>query len=350
MELRTCGKSDLILSVLGTGCWAFGGGDYWGHQEQKDVTEVVRRSVELGINYFDTAEAYNDGRSEQSLGLALESIPRHKVIIGTKISPSNAYPEVLIRHCEASLKRLRTDYIDLYMIHWPIHPHSIRHFTDDLAVIENPPLTSAALETMTRLKEQGKIRFIGVSNYGVARLREAQYFNQPIIVNELPYNLLARAIEWDILPYCKESGIGIIGYMTLLQGLLADIYRKLSDVPLQQRRTRHFDSQKNSLCRHAEDGAEQETENALAQIRLLSQECGLQMPELAIQWAMHQKAITSVLVGARNRRELEANVMAASKPMNPEMYEKLNAATLPLLIKLGKSFDYYESTVNNRTQ
>ena len=144
------------MSQLGTGCWSFGGGDYWGEQNQKDVNNVVHASVDMGINYFDTAEAYNEGRSESSLGEAIHGIPRDKIIIGTKISPSNCYKKTLIKHCHASLKRLRTDYIDLYMIHWPIHPHSIRHFTNDVLIIENPPTVDEAFETMHGIKTAGK--------------------------------------------------------------------------------------------------------------------------------------------------------------------------------------------------
>ena len=103
MELRQCGRSHLKLPALGVGCWAFGGGAYWGDCSQQDVNAVVRRSVELGINYFDTAEAYNDGRSEESLGQALKGLPRDSLVIGTKVSPSNCYGEALPKHCELSL-------------------------------------------------------------------------------------------------------------------------------------------------------------------------------------------------------------------------------------------------------
>ena len=106
MEIRNCGTSGLKVSALGVGCWSFGGGDYWGRQAQADA--VVRRAVELGITYFDTAEAYNEGRSESSLGRAVRGIPRDKIVIGTKISPSNTAADTLIEHCEASLRRLGT--------------------------------------------------------------------------------------------------------------------------------------------------------------------------------------------------------------------------------------------------
>ena len=124
MQARSCGKSDLVLSVLGLGCWSFGGGAYWGRCDQADADAVVRRAVELGITYFDVAEAYNNGRSEESLGIALKGVPREKVLIGSKVSPSHCYANTLPAYCDASLRRLGLDYLDLYMIHWPIHPHS----------------------------------------------------------------------------------------------------------------------------------------------------------------------------------------------------------------------------------
>ncbi|MBN1183990.1 MAG: aldo/keto reductase [Bacteroidales bacterium] len=347
MEKRVCKNSGLELSVLGTGCWAFGGGEYWGDQNQKDVDSVVHESVEQGINYFDTAEAYNEGRSETSLGQAIIGIARDKILIGTKISPSNCYKETLIEHCEASLKRLQTDYIDIYMVHWPVHPHSIRHFTKDKSIIENPPEISEAIETLQILKSQGKIRHFGVSNFSRNRLENLPL--EEIVVNELPYNLLCRAVEYDTLPFCQGKGIGVIGYMALLQGILADIYPTLDDIPVWQRRTRHFDSKRTKECRHGEDGAEEETNTALKGIRRLCKESGFSMAEITIKWILGNPAITCMLIGSRNTIELEANVKAVQGPLSEEIKSKLDRITLPLMEKLGNHFDYYESAENDRT-
>src|SRR5262245_1605212 len=128
LRMRQAGAADLYLSIMGLGCWAFGGGQYWGKRDQSAVDAVVQRAGDLGVNYFDTAESYNVGRSEESLGEAIRNLPRAKLVIGTKVSPANVAPGILETHCEASLKRLRTDYIDLYMVHWPIKLHSIHHF------------------------------------------------------------------------------------------------------------------------------------------------------------------------------------------------------------------------------
>jgi aryl-alcohol dehydrogenase-like predicted oxidoreductase len=348
LEKRICESVGLELSVLGTGCWAFGGGDYWGAQDQKDVTNVVHASVDLGINYFDTAEAYNEGRSESSLSNAIIGIARDKLVIGTKVSPSNCYKNSLIEHCESSLNRLRTDYIDLYMIHWPIHPHSIRHFTNDQKVIESPPSIEEAIEALRFLKKQGKIREFGISNFSRDRLNDLPL--DEIAVNELPYNLLCRAIEYDTLPFCQEKGIGVIGYMALLQGILADIYPSLNDVPVWQRRTRHFNSESTKECRHGEKGFEEETNEALHQIRSLCDEAGLTMPEIAIKWILMNPAITCTLVGSRNLEELESNVKAVEKSLSTDIKDQLDRVTLPLMKKLGNHFDYYESSENDRTR
>jgi myo-inositol catabolism protein IolS len=343
MERRVCRNSGLELSVLGTGCWAFGDGEYWGHQNQKDVVNVVHASVDLGINYFDTAEVYNEGRSETSLGQAITGIPRDRFLIGTKISPSNCYKETLIEHCEASLKRLGTDYIDIYMVHWPVHSHSIRHFTGNKNIIENPPEISETVGALQILKNQGKIRNFGVSNFSRGRLPELPL--EEISVNELPYNLLCRAIEYDTLPFCDEKGIGVIGYMALLQGILADNFPSFDDIPLWQRRTRHFNSRNTKESRHGEEGAEDEANAALK-----GKEAGLSMAEIAIKWILNNPSITCILAGSRNIMELEANVKAVENSLSQEIKDKLDQITLPLMEKLGNHFDYYESSENDRTR
>jgi len=347
MQWRQCGKFDLELPVLGMGCWAYGGGEYWGAQNQQDVDAVVRLAVDQGCCFFETAEAYNGGASETSLGLALRGIPRTKVIIGTKISPSNTAPDTLLDHCDASLRRLQTDYIDLYMVHWPITPHSIRHFST--APLPTPSLQDA-FDTLMRLKQAGKLRHIGVSNFGTTKLDEALATGAEIVINELPYSLLTRAIEMEILPYCRKRGIGVLGYMALMQGVLAEIYPTLADVPPPQRRTRHFDSRRTPQCRHGLPGAETETNAALQAIRSVAMRHGMSTPEIALRWAFAGRGITSSLCGSRNVKELQMNIKAASEPLAPDIIEELNRVTQPLLEELGGSFDYYENPVNDRTR
>lgn len=348
VQRRRCGNTSLELPALGVGCWSFGGGEYWGSQDHRDVDAVVRGAIDAGCDYFDTAEAYNEGASEASLGAALKG-RRDRAIIGTKVSPSNCHPAALRQHCHASLKRLQTDHIDLYMVHWPIHPHSVRHFTSDERVIANPPAVDEAFEALDRLRQEGKIRHVGVSNFGRARLAEAMRLST-IAANELPYGLLTRAIELEALPHCRDAGVGVIGYLALLQGLLADKHPTLQDMPAWRRRTRHFHHAGCPLCRHGEQGAEKETTEALAAIRAIAGRAGMTMSEIALKWALGGEGITCSLVGIRNAVQLDKNVRAASQPLGAELAAELNAATLPLLRKLGNSFDYYESTENDRTK
>ncbi len=347
MQIRKCGISALKLSALGVGCWSFGGGEYWGKQAQKDADEVVLRAIDLGITYFDTAEVYNEGRSESSLGEAIRGIPRDRIIIGTKISPSNTDPEVLPRHCEASLKRLGTDYIDLYMVHWPISPHSIGHFTEE--PIPCPSVEEAML-ALRKLQEEGKIRHIGVSNFAAPKLKEALSTGVVIAANELPYSLVARAIEYEILPLCKELGIGVVGYMPLWQGLLTDRFANLDDLPVWRRRTRHFDARNNHLARHGEVGEEEETWQAVLEVRAIARELGMKTAEVALRWALANQGISCVLAGARTRQQLEVNAATAAEALPEEVVQRLGRVTETLKNKLGPGFDYFESTANDRTR
>jgi aryl-alcohol dehydrogenase-like predicted oxidoreductase len=347
MERRACGRSGLELPVLGLGCWAFGGGEYWGPHEQSDADAVVRRAFELGVTYFDTAEVYNDGRSETSLGQALRGLPRDRVLIGTKVSPAHVQPDVLPRRCEASLRRVGTGHIDLYMVHWPITLRSIRHFDAELDVC---PALDDAFAALLRLREQGKVRCVGVSNFARNKLEEALRHCPALAANELPYNLLSRAIEWEALAACRETGVGAIGYMALLQGVLTDLYPTLDAVPPWQRRTRHFDARKTPAARHGLAGEEQAMSEALAEIRAVCRDTGHTLPALALKWAVANTDVACTLVGSRSVEKLEANVRAVEQPLAAEVVARLNAITDPLKERLGRSFDYYESPENDRTR
>ena len=346
-NVRPCGKHNLKLPALGMGCWAYGGGEYWGPHSQAEVNRVVHYAIDRGCNFFDTAEAYNDGASESSLGRALKGIAREKVIIGTKISPCHTAPQSLVEHCEASLRRLQADYVDLYMVHWPITSPAIRHFSS-----ENLPIPSVAdaFATLSRLKQQGKIRHIGVSNFGEAKLQEALDTGVEIVANELPYSLLTRGIEVEMLPFCRASGIGVIGYMALMQGVLTNTYRTLADVPQWRRRTRHFDCRRTLQCRHGLPGAEAETNATLHAVRSLAAQHNMTVSEIALKWTFAQEGIASSLCGSRTVAQLESNLKAAAEPLAPGIIDELNRVSTPLLQKLGAGFDYYEHPDNDRTK
>jgi aryl-alcohol dehydrogenase-like predicted oxidoreductase len=332
MEKRRLGRSPVAISVLGIGCWSFGGGDkdYWGSQDQRDVEAVVKTALDLGVNYFDTAEAYNAGRSEESLGKALKG-RRDEAIIGSKIGPENTEPGVLRAHCEASLRRLETDRIDIYMIHWPITDHS----------------TADAFATLEDLQSEGKIHVIGVSNFGVEQLREALDTGVRFDGNQLCYNLLSRGIEKEIMPLCAAHEIGIMGYMPLLQGFLADKFKTPDEIPQVRARTRHFDGSR-PLSRHGEAGAEQEMFAALGGIRKIAEREGIPMGQLALRWCIAPLEVTSVLTGVRDLSQLEHNIQSFSHDLSPEVVEELSELTDPVTDKIGTNPDYFEGRRNSR--
>jgi aryl-alcohol dehydrogenase-like predicted oxidoreductase len=337
-----------LLSRIGIGCWAFGGGEYWGDQNQKDVDAVVRMAIERGLNVFDTARMYNDGASEVSLGKALKGL-RDKAFVVSKVSPAKAYGKTLREECEISLRNLGTDHLDLYMMHWPINPRGLKHFTDDPEILSHPPTTEEAFAALGELKKEGKIRHIGVSNYGIKQLKEAASFCPEIAVNEMPYNIISRAIEGEIMPWCKEQGIGIISSMTLQQGVLAGIYKTARDVPPHQAHSRHFAQERGKgTSRHYEAGAEEEVFRTVAVLRELSAELGVSVAQLSVAWVLANPGIACALIGSRNEKELDENIRAAELKLPEEALAKINAVSLEVLKKLGNNPDYYENSKESR--
>jgi aryl-alcohol dehydrogenase-like predicted oxidoreductase len=336
LEHRPAGTSGIELSVLGIGAWSFGGdeGDYWGAQDQGDAEAVVGAALDAGINYFDSAEVYNDGRSEIALGRALGA-RRAEAIVGTKVSPENTAPDTLRARCEASLRRLGTDYIDIYMVHWPVTDRPVEE----------------ALEALAGLQRAGKIRAIGVSNFGVHDLGEAARLavahGTGLAIDQLYYNLLSRAIEIGVLPLCRQLGVGVIGYMPLQQGLLSGKYATPTDVPPMRARTRHF-SGARPRSRHGGPGAEREIFVALDGIRGVAEGLGVSMAELSLAWAIARPGITCTLVGMRNPAQLAGNLAAARLTLAPEVIAELDRITAPVLQALGPDPDYWESPVHSR--
>ena len=199
MQLRQLGNSSLMVSPIGVGFWGIVGGDYWGEQDESDTINTVHAALDAGINFIDTAEGYGNGYSEEMLGRALKG-RRSEAIIATKVSQSNLAPADLRAACERSLKRLDTDFIDLYQVHWPRWDLP---FGDTM---------SALLE----LQNAGKIRVIGVSNFGKLDMPDMLNCGR-YEANQLPYSLLWRAVEYDIQPQCVEHNIDILPYSPLNQ-------------------------------------------------------------------------------------------------------------------------------------
>ena len=332
MEKLQLGRSDLWVSRMAVGCWSFGGGEYWGQQSQQEVEEVVHCALNVGINFFDTAEVYNEGRSESALGKALAG-RRHQAVILTK---QFIHPETddTVQRCEASLKRLGTDYIDVLMVHWPVA---------DEAVMER------IFRRYESLQEQGKIRAVAVSNFGIGQLEMMERHHFCPCTNQLHYNLASRAAEYQILPYCYSRQIGVMAYESLQQGVLTGRYRSLEEIPPRRLRYRHYQVfRAQGLNDHGGEGAEAELLDLLAGMRKLSNGTGLSMSALALGWIMHQKEITSAVVGCRNRQQLLQNAQGAETVLGEELLGQLEALSAPLYKKLGHCADYLKNPSSPR--
>ena len=329
MQLRQLGNSSLMVSPIGVGFWGIVGGDYWGEQDESDTINTVHAALDAGINFIDTAEGYGDGYSEEMLGRALKG-RRSEAIIATKVSQSNLAPADLRAACERSLKRLDTDYIDLYQVHWPRWDVP---FGDTM---------SALLE----LQNAGKIRVIGVSNFG--KLDMPDMLNcERYEANQLPYSLLWRAVEYDIQPQCVEHNIDILPYSPLNQALLTGRYRSADEMPFSRTRTRHFRGDRQD-SRHGTAGFEDETFAALEAIRQISADINQEMVHVALAWLLHKPAVTSVLAGARNPEQVESNLIAGNLSLSDETMKRLDEATADLKAKLGPEPDMWGIGADSR--
>lgn len=346
MKRNLLGKTDIEVSAMTVGCWSFGGGEYWGAQAQSDVDNVISAALDNGVNTFDTAEMYNDGESERSLGKALRG-RRSEAVLISKISPSNCHE--VKKHCVDSLKRLGTDYLDVYMLHWPINRLSVEHFTSDRELVADMPTVEEAYSQLDDLKKEGLIRSIGMSNFGRKQMEEVIATGVSVDVNEMSYNILSRAIEAEIAPYCLENRISIIGSMGLQQGLLAGIYNTAEEVPPHQAHSRHFSQERGKgTSRHFEKGAEKEVFEVIGKLREISASQNLHMAQLAISWILKKPFMTSTLVGSRNLKELMMNIEACSIEIPDEIERLIDSISQPVLDILGNNPDYYENSSKSR--
>lgn len=318
------GNSELEVSVMALGCWPFGGKIAWGDQDDADSIATVHAALDAGINFFDTAAAYDDGKSEQVLGAALRG-RRRQAVIATKLGDAQLAPEAVAAACERSLRNLQTDWIDLYQIHWPNH---------DVPLAET-------IGSLQRLQEQGKVREIGVSNFGPVDLAEAVTLGR-IATNQLNFSLLWRVIEREIQPLCRAHGVGILCYSSLAQGLLSGRYASIDDVPDYLKRTRWYDSARPGTSHH-EPGCEQEIFTALAELRSLAEALDTTMACLSLAWLLQQPGVTSVLVGARVPAEVAWNLPALELTLDDATLQQLARITAPVKEKLGANADMWFS-------
>jgi len=329
MKYHKLGRTDIEVSVVAMGCWALAGGHTWGPQDEADSIATVHSALDAGVNFFDTAEGYGRGYSEEVLGRALKG-RRHEAVIATKVSKGHLAPGDVIEACESSLRRLQTDVIDLYQIHWP---------SRDVSISETFP----ALE---KLRDQGKVRAIGMSNFAIGDLTDLLTIGH-CQTDQLPYSLLWRAIEYEIRPKCIEEGIGILCYSPLMQGLLTGKYASPGDVPEGRARSRHF-SKERPRVRHGESGCEKETFSAIERIRQISASVGESMAKVSVAWLLAQPGVNAVLAGARKPDQIRETAQAADLVLASETIDSLNETTEGVKRLLGTSSDIWGGKAEGR--
>ena len=323
MIYNVVGESGMAVSAVGFGCWGISGGSMWGPQDESESIRAIHAAIDRGINFFDTAEGYGNGYSEEVLGRAVSG-RRHEIIIATKVAPANMAPKDLRSACENSLRRLETDYIDLYQLHWPnstIAPNDV-------------------IEALEDLKRNGAIRHYGVSNFGVRDLRE--FDSGTLISNQLPYSLLFRAIEYEILSACSEKATSVLAYSPLLHGLLSDKYADLVQVPDGRARTRHFSSARPST-RHGEAGHEELTFRTIQDLRDIARRFQLPLPQLAVRWLLQRPGVASVIMGIRTERQALANAEIADDEIPGEAILAATRVSEALKSAMGKNPDPWQA-------
>ncbi len=331
MQFANLANTDLSVSRLCFGCWGLIEDAHWGSRNENDSEQAILAAIDNGINFFDTATVYGNGASETLLGRVFaEHNLRNKTIIASKTPPDRMRPDEIQAECEASLKRLQTDYLDLYQTHW---------------TNRDVPLEDS-WGALLRLQEQGKVRHVGVCNMGLGDMQTVNTVKPPV-TNQLSYNLLWRMIESRILPECRRHQIGVLVYSPLMHGILADKYKTADEVPDGRARSRHFSSQR-AQTRHTENGCEDQTFAAVGAIRSICGELNREMAEVALAWILQQPGVVSVIAGASNAGQLQKNVNAIKSTISDDAIAALNAATAELQHALGENPDMWDGGENSR--
>lgn len=305
MQNRILGNSDLSFSVIGLGTWAMGGGDWafgWGDQDETDAIAAIKRSVDLGVNWIDTAAVYGFGASESLVGKALQQIPSaNRPLVATKCGRvdqgdgtigKSLRRDSVIAECEASLKRLSVESIDLYQMHWPEPDEQIEE----------------GWQTLVDLKKQGKVRHIGVSNHSVDQMKRLQAIH-PIASLQPPYSMIARDVESQLLPFCNEHKIGVICYSPMGKGLLTGAFtaERAEQLSEKDHRSRDPRFQPPQL----------EVNLALVSgFEKIADGLGWTVPELAIAWVLRRPEVTSAIVGSRSAKQIEQTAVAGTRTLD----------------------------------
>jgi aryl-alcohol dehydrogenase-like predicted oxidoreductase len=305
---RRLGNSDMNLTSIGFGAWAIGGGDWqfaWGSQDDNDSIEAIHRALDGGVNWIDTAAVYGLGHSEEVVGRALKQTSE-KPYVFTKSSMTWGDDRKIVQtmkkirqECEASLKRLGVAAIDLYQIHWPIPDEEIEE----------------GWSTMADLQREGKVRWIGVSNFSVSQMERALKI-APITSLQPPFSMINRSVEREILPWCKEHGIGVINYSPMQSGLLTGAMTKerVAAMPDDDFRKRAKNFQEPYLSRNLQ----------LADLlKQIGARHNVSAGVVAIAWTLHNPAITAAIVGGRSAKQVEGVLPAATFRLSEQEFAEI---------------------------
>ncbi|MGH7948724.1 MAG: aldo/keto reductase [Candidatus Binataceae bacterium] len=299
MEYRPFGKTGINISAIGIGCWEIGGG--YGSIEETEFVKAVNRALDLGVNCFDTAEAYGFGASEKSLAKALGARRKDAVIttkfgIGYKEAPNfrDSSRNRVMASIEKSLASLRTDYVDVYLVHWP-----------DV----NTPFEET-MRALDDLVQQGKVRAVGISNFRLRQI-EASMRTRRIDVAQYCWNMLDRRMQRDILPYCRENGIGVMAYGSLAYGMLTGTFNEEMNFGQNDWRAKAGRLGNITLMQHL-FGPDSFLKNlrAVEELKPMAKRYGKSLPQFALRWTLSNPVVSTALVGCRNENEVNDNVGA----------------------------------------
>jgi aryl-alcohol dehydrogenase-like predicted oxidoreductase len=311
-QTRKLGNSDLNITALGVGAWAMGGSGWkfsWGEQDDSNSSAAIRAALDAGLNWIDTAAVYGLGHSEEVVGKTLKSV-KNKPYIFTKCERRwdenrEIFPSLkgasIRKECEDSLRRLQVDVIDLYQVHWPEPDQDLEEGWTEMA----------------RLKEEGKVRWIGVSNFGVEQMKRAMRI-APITSLQPPYSLLARKAEPDILPFARENGIGVIVYSPMRAGLLTGKMTKerALNLPASDWRSRDQDFQEPKLSRNLK---------LVELIRKIGEAHGKAPGEVALAWVLANPAVTGAIVGLRRADQVNGTLGALNFRLSPDELSQIES-------------------------
>ena len=316
MHTRVLGNSDLHITPVGYGAWAAGGSGWdfaWGAQDDNDSIAAIHRSLELGVNWIDTAAVYGTGHSEEVVARALQQWKGSRPYVFTKCfmrwdkngRVSKVHSATSIRQeCEDSLRRLQLDAIDLYQVHWPPE--------------DNGPGLEKSWQTLAALQKEGKVRWIGVSNFDVSQLQRAEKI-APITSLQPPYSLLRRRIENEILPYCQRRGIGVLIYSPMLSGMLtgAMTRERASNLPPDDWRRNNPEFREPKLSQNLA---------LVERLRNVAARYQTTPGAIAVAWTLRLPAVTGAIVGARSAQQSEGVMRAGEIKLTPQDIAEIEGA------------------------